>query len=172
MHRFTNNKGIELIKSFEGFKAEPYVCSGGYLTIGYGHRLLPSDSYKIISKEKALQILENDLLKTERSVLIYIDVEINDDQFAALVSFTFNVGAAALQRSILRQKINYGHYDDGAKEFLKWVYAGGRKITGLVRRRKLESDLFQGIINECKSFDNNENCKNNKTHQSANKHTF
>ncbi len=69
-------------------------------------------------------------------------------------------------------RTNYGHYDDGAKEFLKWVYAGGRKITGLVRRRKLESDLFQGNVDECKSFDNNENYKNNKTHQSTNKHTF
>jgi len=82
------------------------------------------------------------LRKIERSVLKYIDVEINDDQFAALVSFTFNVGTAALQRSVLRQKINYGHYEEGAKEFLKWIYAGGRKIIGLMRRRKLESDLF------------------------------
>ena len=142
MHRFTNKKGIELIKLFEGFKSEPYVCAGGYLTIGYGHKLLPSDPYKIITQEKAVQILENDLRRMERSVLKYINVEINDDQFAALVSFTFNVGSAALQRSVLRQKINYGHYDDGAKEFLKWVYAGGRKIMGLVRRRNLESNLF------------------------------
>ena len=142
MHRFTNKKGIELIKLFEGFKSEPYVCAGGYLTIGYGHKLLPSDPYKIITQEKAVQILENDLRRMERSVLKYINVEINDDQFAALVSFTFNVGSAALQRSVLRQKINYGHYDDGAKEFLKWVYAGGRKIMGLVRRRNIESNLF------------------------------
>ena len=112
------------------------------MTIGYGHKLLPSDPYKIITQEKAVQILENDLRRMERSVLKYINVEINDDQFAALVSFTFNVGSAALQRSVLRQKINYGHYDDGAKEFLKWVYAGGRKIMGLVRRRNLESNLF------------------------------
>ena len=142
MHRFTNKKGIQLIKLFEGFKSEPYVCAGGYLTIGYGHKLLPSDPYKIITQEKAVQILENDLRRMERSVLKYINVEINVDQFAALVSFTFNVGSAALQRSVLRQKINYGHYDDGAKEFLKWVYAGGRKIMGLVRRRNLESNLF------------------------------
>ena len=130
----------------EGFRSEPYVCAGGYLTIGYGHKLLPSDSYKIISPEKAQQILENDLRRIERLVLKYINVGINDDQFAALVSFTFNVGAAALQRSTLRQKINYGYYEDGAKEFLKWVYAGGRKIMGLVRRRRLESELFSGSI--------------------------
>ena len=117
MHRFTNPKGIQLIKLLEGFKAEPYMCNGGYLTIGYGHRILPSDPYKIVTREKADQILENDLRKIERSVLKYIDVEINDDQFADLVSFTFNVGAAALQRSVLRQKINYGHYDEGQKSF-------------------------------------------------------
>ena len=144
MHRFTNLKGIELIKQFEGFKAQPYVCSGGYLTIGYGHKLLPSDSYKIIDLEKAQGILENDLRRIERSVIKYIDAEINDDQFAALVSFTFNLGPAALQRSTLRQKINYGHYEDASKEFLKWVYAGGRKLAGLVKRRKVESELFNG----------------------------
>ncbi len=146
MHRFINQQGIELIKSLEGFRSEPYVCAGGYLTIGYGHKLLPSDSYKIVSPEKAQQILENDLRRIERLVLKYINVGINDDQFAALVSFTFNVGAAALQRSTLRQKINYGYYEDGAKEFLKWVYAGGKKIMGLVRRRRLESELFSGSV--------------------------
>jgi lysozyme len=142
MHRFTNQKGIELIKHFEGFKREPYICAGGYLTIGYGHKLLPSDPYKNITPQKAHQILENDLRKMERSVLKYINVEINDDQFAALVSFTFNLGPAALQRSVLRQKINYGYYDDAAEEFLKWIYAGGRKMMGLVRRRQVERDLF------------------------------
>jgi len=142
MHRFTNQKGIELIKMFEGFKPEPYVCSGGYLTIGYGHKLLPSDSYKQITIEKAEIILQNDLRRTERSVLKYIDAQINEDQFSALVSFTFNLGPAALQRSALRQKVNYGQYEDAAKEFQKWVYAGGKKIMGLVRRRRLESQLF------------------------------
>lgn len=147
MHRLTNNNGIKLIKMLEGFKAEAYVCAGGYLTIGYGHKLLPSDPYKVITEEKAEQILHNDLRKVERAVLKYINAEINDDQFAALVSFTFNVGAAALQRSTLRQKINYGYYDEARKEFLKWTYADGRKIMGLVRRRKLESQLFGGVLN-------------------------
>ncbi len=147
MHRFTSQQGIKLIKYFEGFKAQPYVCSGGYLTIGYGHKLLPSDPYKNITIEKANQILQKDLLRIERSVIKYIDVEINDDQFAALVSFTFNLGPAALQRSTLRQKINYGYFNEASKEFLKWVYAGGKKINGLVRRRKIERNLFNSIAN-------------------------
>jgi len=142
MHRFTNKKGIELIKNFEGFKAEPYVCAGGFLTIGYGHKLLPSDRYQVITESKAEEVLLKDLLKSERAVLKYITVELTDNQFAALVSFTFNLGPAALQRSILRQKINYELYHEAAKEFMKWVYAGGRKLTGLVYRRKIESRLF------------------------------
>jgi lysozyme len=146
MHRFTNDQGIELIKQFEGFKSEPYVCSGGYLTIGYGHKLLPSDRYNKITIEKAEIILRKDLLRTERCVLKYIDNLLSDDQFAALVSFTFNMGGASLQRSTLRQKINYGLYKDAAKEFNKWVYAGGRKIQGLVRRRKIEQQLFMSEL--------------------------
>ncbi len=142
MHRFTNLQGIKLIKTFEGFKPTPYVCSGGYLTIGYGHKLLPSDTYKIITEEKAQQILEHDLRRIERAVIKYIDSEINDNQFAALVSFTFNAGPAALQRSTLRQKVNYGQYDEVPKEFLRWVYAGGKRINGLVKRRKIEGELF------------------------------
>lgn len=146
MHRFTHEKGIELIKKFEGFSEAPYVCSGGYLTIGYGHKLLPSDRFNKVSLEKAEKLLKKDLLSAERIVLRYISAELNDDQFAALVSFTFNLGPAALQRSTLRQKINYGLYYEATKEFKKWVYAGGRKVIGLVRRRKVESKLFASLV--------------------------
>lgn len=62
------------------------------------------------------------------------------------MSFAFNVGGAALQRSSLRQKINYGLYKEAAKEFTKWVYAGGKKITGLIRRRKIEQQLFMSDL--------------------------
>jgi len=142
MHRFTSPKGIELIKQFEGFKNKPYFCSGGYLTIGYGHKLLPSDRYNKITNEKAELILKKDLLRTERAVIKYINNSLTDDQFDALVSFTFNVGAAALQRSTLRQKINYDLYKEASKEFMKWVHAGGKKVPGLTRRRKTEQQLF------------------------------
>lgn len=142
MHRSITGKGIQLIKQFEGFKPEPYVCSGGFLTIGYGHKLLPSDRYNYLTPERAEVILLKDLLRVERAVIKYINVELNDDQFISLVSFTFNLGNAALQRSTLRQKINYGDYNAASKEFSRWVYAGGRKIMGLVRRRKIEKDLF------------------------------
>lgn len=142
MHRFINEEGIALIKQFEGFSAEAYTCAGGYLTIGYGHKLLPSDRYKSVTMAKADEILRKDLRKSERAVLKYITVPLTDDQFAALVSFTFNLGPASLQRSTLRQKLNYGEYRAAAKEFKRWVYAGGKRVMGLVRRRKVESELF------------------------------
>lgn len=142
MHRFVNNYGIELIKELEGFKGQAYMCSGGYLTIGYGHKLLPSDRYNKISKETAESILRKDLLRIERAVIKYIEVPLLDDQFTSLVSFAFNLGPAALQRSSLRQKINYNLPLEAGDEFLKWVYAGGKKMPGLLRRRKIERKLF------------------------------
>ena len=145
MHRKISNKGIELIKYFEGFRNEPYICSGGYLTIGYGHKLLPSDRFSSITVEGAENLLRKDLIRFERAVIKYITVPLNDDQFAALTSFTYNLGAAALQRSVLRQKINYGEFDDVPREFKKWVYAGGKRVAGLVKRRKIESQLFMGL---------------------------
>lgn len=142
MHRTITKQGLEIIKRLEGFKSEQYICSGGFLTIGYGHKILPSDKFYSINKEKAEELLKNDLLKFERAVIKNINTSLDNNQFDALVSFTYNVGAAALQRSVLRQKINYGLYEEGAKEFVKWIYAGGKKISGLVYRRKIESQLF------------------------------
>ena len=142
MHRYTSKQGINLIKQFEGFRPKPYVCIGGFQTIGYGHKLLPHEKYPYIDETEAELILTADLNKAERAVLKYINVLLSDNQFTALVSFTYNVGIAALQRSTLRQKLNYGDYLTAGEEFLKWIYASGRQISGLVIRRKIESALF------------------------------
>ncbi len=90
----------------------------------------------------AEEILAKDLFKAEKSVIRLINSPLNENQFAALVSFTFNIGGAALQRSTLRQKINYGNHQECSYEFLRWVYAGGKKIPGLILRRHAESKLF------------------------------
>lgn len=142
MHRFTSQYGIEFIKHHEGYNEKVYYCSAGYLTIGYGHKLLPSEKYDDIDRKLANEILRKDLLVTEKAVLKYVNVQLNDNQFDALISFTFNLGAAALQRSTLRQKINYLSYDEAALEFLKWVRCRGKIINGLVKRRLSESNLF------------------------------
>lgn len=142
--RKTSVKGIELIKRFEGFSPRRYLCAGGYATIGFGHRLLDNENYSLITLNCAEEILLKDLARFELSVMKYITVELFDHQFDALVSFTFNLGPAALQRSTLRCKINSGNYSETHREFLKWIYAGGKRLNGLIKRRLAESELFAG----------------------------
>jgi lysozyme len=141
--RKISSKGIDIIKNFEGFSSVPYKCLGGYETIGWGHKIDKNENFSRISKNMAEKLLENDIKKFEYSVSKYIRNDINDNQFSALVSFTYNLGAGALQRSTLRQKINYESSEDEIRsEFMKWVRAGGFIISGLINRRKIESDLF------------------------------
>ena len=142
LHRYTNRNGVELIKKFEGFEATRYICSGGYPTIGFGHKILDNENYSQISYSAAEKILKKDMFIAEKSVLKHISIPLNDNQFAALVSFAFNLGGAALQRSTLRQKINYEIYEDAEPEFLRWVYAGGKISLGLIKRRQAEYNLF------------------------------
>ncbi|MFO1242127.1 MAG: lysozyme [Rickettsiales bacterium] len=130
----TSSDGIELIKRFEGFSAMPYRCPAGYWTIGYGH-VLSQYAKMLLTQEGAEIWLRGDLVKAERAVHRLLPVLLTQHQFDALVSFTYNLGAGALQRSTLRQKILRGEHHLAAQEFKKWVYAGGRKLPGLVRRR-------------------------------------
>lgn len=142
MHRFTSYQGITLIKNFEGFSQKKYLCPGGFATIGYGHKLLADEDFDFISAKEAEELLAKDLLLIEKNVIKYINVPLTQNQFDALVSFTFNLGAAALQRSTLRQKINYQQYFNAAEEFLKWIYIKGKIIKGLIKRRIAEKELF------------------------------
>ncbi len=142
MHRHTNQIGIEFIKNFEGFSAKPYICSGGHRTIGYGHKIRANESFNEIDISAAKNLLKQDLLIAESAVIKLINRPLTDNQFAALVSFTYNLGSAALQRSTLRQKVNYGLHKEIEHEFLRWIYANGKKLKGLIRRRKSESMLF------------------------------
>lgn len=142
MHRFTSKTGVDLIKRFEGYRSDLYYCQAGYPTIGYGHRILGDENFTTLTLLQAEQLLHQDLYRFECDVLKYIDVSLNNNQFDALVSFTFNLGSAALQLSTLRQKINCKYYDEVPQEFMRWVHAGGKKLNGLFNRRREESILF------------------------------
>ena len=133
--------GINLIKKFEGFSAHAYLCSGGFWTIGYGHKIT-SEKFNFITEEFAGQLLLQDLLYSELSVIRNIKDRLNQNQFDALVSLTFNIGGAALQRSTLRQKINKGELDEIRREFLRWNKAGGRVVRGLTLRRNEEAFIY------------------------------
>ena len=145
MHRFTNINGINLIKHYEGFKPKPYFCIAGCATIGFGHKILASENFTYLTEAEAETLLAADLYTTEKAVIRLINTCLTDDQFAALVSFTFNLGGSALQRSTLRQKVNYGLFQECSEEFLKWCCVGGRKISGLIRRRTSEVKLFNSV---------------------------
>lgn len=144
MRNITQN-GIDIIKLFEDFSSTIYICAADYPTIGYGH-VIKSDEQGHFSSgitiEQAETLLRQDLATAERAVLRLINVPLTDGQFDALVSFTFNLGAGSLQRSTLRRKVNRGDHDAVPAEFAKWIWAGGRKLRGLIRRRTAEINLF------------------------------
>ncbi len=141
--RHINQAGIELVKRFETFVDHVYLCPARVKTIYWGHVVKPGEVYDG-SKEQGEEYLRLDLRSAECAVLRNVRVPLSDDQFAALVSFTFNVGGGALQRSTLRQTLNRGDYDEVPEEIEKWVYAGGKKLKGLVLRREQEGLLFSG----------------------------
>ena len=96
-----------------------------------------------IDEAQAEELLRQDAQIAERAVLRLINVPLTDGQFDALVSFTYNLGGGALQRSTLRRKINREAHAEVPEQFMRWVWAGGRKLKGLVRRRKAEVTLYQ-----------------------------
>ena len=140
-----SKEGINLIKRYEGFEGEPYKDAAGFLTIGYGHLINAYDKLNAkssITEKEAELILLDDILEAATSINNLIKVDLNQNQFDALVSFTFNVGAGNLKRSTLRKMINNSKLDDAANEFSRWIYAGGKQLKGLIRRREAERMLF------------------------------
>lgn len=144
--RHITQDGLDLIKRFEGFSPTIYICPAGYPTIGYGHlvREHELDRYEQgITEQEAEDLLRRDVQGAERAVLRLIDVPLTDGQYDALVSFTFNLGAGALQRSTLRRKVNREQHVEVPKQLMRWVWAGGRKLKGLIRRREAEALIYR-----------------------------
>lgn len=144
----TSQRGIELIKSFEGLSFQPYLDSIGVCTIGYGTTIYPNGnrvkmSDKHIEDQDAEDFLKHDLGYFEKQVDSMTRDDITQNQFDALVSFAYNLGANALKGSTLLKKVNTNPNDQSIRnEFMKWVYAGGKKLKGLENRRKMEANLY------------------------------
>ena len=144
----TSDKGIALIKQFEGCKLTAYQDSVGVWTIGYGWTQ-PVDGKPIragmtINQETAERLLKTGLVSYESAVSRLVKVGLTQGQFDALVSFTYNLGARSLSTSTLLRKLNAGDYAGAADEFLRWNKAGGKVLNGLTRRREAERALFLG----------------------------
>lgn len=133
---------IELAKRFEGFSSKPYICPAGYWTIGYGHLCKPD--HQRITQEQGLAYLEADLQKALAATLRYCPILAAEPErrLAAIVDFTFNLGAGRLQTSTLRRRINTRDWPGAATQLMRWVHGGGRVLPGLVARRKAEVALI------------------------------
>jgi GH24 family phage-related lysozyme (muramidase) len=141
-----NDSGVEIVKHFEGMRTTAYQDSVGIWTIGYGHTSMagpPSVSPGMtITAAEAESILRQDLGVFEKGVADAASKSTSDDQFSAMVSFSFNVGLGAYRDSTLLKKHNAGDHAGAADEFLRWVYAGDQVLPGLQRRRNAERALY------------------------------
>lgn len=151
-------KGLDLIKSFEGFVPTTKDDGFGNPTVGYGHvvsyrnesaaskaakKAAFEKKYgKTLTKADATKLLSKDLVGYENSVKKHVKVGITQNMFDALTSFTYNLGEGSLAGSTLLKELNKGHYHAAAQEFLKWDMANGSHVLGLTRRREAERKLF------------------------------
>lgn len=141
--RQINEAGLKIVKGFESLELTAYRCPAGKMTIGYGHVITTGEVFaRRITTELAESVLRRDLSIAEQAVTRFVKVDITDNQFSALVSFTFNCGVEALRRSTLLRKLNAGDAAGASNEFSKWIRGGGRILNGLVRRRQAEQQLF------------------------------
>lgn len=144
-----NQAGIALIKKYEGFRASPYLCPAGIPTIGYGSTYYP-DGRKVSMKDKAITEVEaqNMLIDHLKDFVAHVNrytaaTKLTDNQFAALVSFAYNVGVVALQKSTLLKKVNKNPLDTSIpSEFKRWAFANGKVLLGLFKRRTEEAKLY------------------------------
>jgi lysozyme len=138
----TGNQGIKLIQFYESLRLQAYRDPIGIWTIGYGHTGPEVIEGLQITEAQADEILRKDLEEFEGYVNDYVKVPLSQNQFDALVSFTFNLGPANLKRSTLLKLLNQKKYAEASKEFIKWDKAAGKTLAGLTKRRQAESSLF------------------------------
>ena len=144
----TSDKGIEQIKSFEGFRTMPYKDTGGKLTVGYGHLMVHGDGLvegSPITMGQATQLLRNDLQAAENCVNS-TGTALTQNEFDALVSFVYNLGCPAFQRSTLLKFIKEQNYIAAAEEFPKWDMVAGVHSNSIRKRRLAEQACFQNSI--------------------------
>lgn len=136
-------EGLALIKKFEGCELEAYQDAVGVWTIGYGH-IKGVKEGMTITKQQAEEMLLEELVEYENYVLEAVNHQLDQCMFDALVSWTYNLGPSNLNASTMLKVLNAGDYDAVPEQIKRWNKAGGKVLTGLVRRREAEALLFEG----------------------------
>lgn len=136
-----SENATKLVENFEGLELCAYQDQRGIWTIGYGHTagVKPGDT---CTQAQAQAWLDADLKRADDAVNHYVRVDLTQNQFDALVSFTYNVGAGNLETSTLLRLLNEGNKQGAAQQFTEWIHAGNKVSAGLVRRRFAEQALF------------------------------
>jgi lysozyme len=143
INMITSEEGKSLLKKFEGCELEAYQCSANVWTIGYGHTADVKEG-DAINQDEAEQLLIEDLVEFEGYVNNAVTVPLKQNQFDALVCWTYNLGVGNLNSSTMLKVLNKGEYDKVPSEMARWNKANGEVLAGLERRRKAEGLLFQG----------------------------
>jgi lysozyme len=139
--------GIALLETFEALRLQTYRDIRGIWTIGWGHtgpEVVPTLTWTRMQADTAQQ---EDVMYASKAVKELVSVKLNQNQFDALVCIVFNIGVNAFKTSTLLHLLNSGDYAGAAEQFGKWIYAGTVISSGLVNRRKAESNLFQTAVN-------------------------
>jgi GH24 family phage-related lysozyme (muramidase) len=159
--------GIDLMHHFEGYRNRPYRCSAAIWTIGFGHAMyadqlslpnvrkegytglirsdyqLKGEDNRVWSKEELVDLFKVDINSFERGVLrLSPNLVSHQSKFDAVVSFAYNAGLGNYQRSTIRMKVNREDWTGASEAFMSWTKAGGKEVSGLVKRRKAEVTLF------------------------------
>jgi len=138
---------IELIQRFEGLRLRAYYCPAGILTCGWGSTGPDIGPQTVWTREQADARMQRDAANYS-AIAIRLCPRASGRQLAALASFAYNLGATRLAGSTLRRKFNRGDIDGARQEFGRWVYAGGRKLPGLILRREAEATLMSSAADE------------------------
>ena len=139
----TSRKGLQLIKDFEGLRLGSYKCPAGVWTIGYGHTKGVKQG-QVIDQMRADDMLIEDIAPIER-LLNSIGINFRQEQFDALVSWIFNLGQGSFKNStILKRIMDNADDTEIADQIIRWVYASGKILTGLKKRRIAEANMFLG----------------------------
>ena len=148
-----NKLGLDLIKKYEGFKDTAYLCPANVWTIGYGTtRYLNGKRVKegdtITLEQAEIELIEKcKLIEKDIKRLLKDNIELNENQISALVSFVYNIGIGNFMNSTMLKLINQNKNKfEVSKEFNKWIKANGKPLTGLIRRRIEEMHLFEKLV--------------------------
>lgn len=138
-----SQNGVEFIKQKEGIKLTEYLDVAGKPTIGVGHLIRPGEKFPhLLTMDQVDSLLRDDLSRIEAVVNEYVEVKIDQNQFDALCSLTFNIGTSAFITSTFLKLLNEGHILKSADAMLHWDHVGKMESPGLLQRRKDEAKLF------------------------------